>query len=289
MIYYNQDTRACISHDFIPLDNCKPKRPELFEIEPILRFITDSELENDSFYGFFSPRLFEKTGLSSDDIFPIDEDTFKKHDVVSISPHPISGRWLKNPIHQGKQHGGFRWRFDCLVSEAKISTSEIQEEFIYGTPNPEYFLYSHYFWATGKFWKKWAEKIQNILEMESSDNTFRAIINSRCSYKETNQYNYLVFLLERVAGLLAFSNKSPVAEYALRKRILHDAQHLGHLPTYLAPVGRALYFSEMFFLGEFRFPSLSHAFIIKLSNWWPAIDLTVRKILKKAPPDLPKK
>ena len=288
MIYYNEETRAEIPPEFIPLDNCEPERNTVFEIEPILRFIAESSLEDESFYGFFSNNLFKKTGLSVDDIFPIDEKILKRYEIISISPYPISGRWFKNPITQGKWHGGFRWRFDCLVSEAKISTPELQEEYIYGALSPEYFLYSHYFWAKGSFWKKWAENVQKVFAVENSDSTFRTIINTRCSYKGSTEYNYLIFLLERVAGLLAFSNKSPIAEYKLRKRILHDSENLQNLPNYLVPIGRFFYQSEVLFLGKFRFPSLSHAFLTQLSKWWPVIDLALRNIFKKRPPDSPK-
>jgi len=284
MIYYNQETRAGIPSEFIPLDNCVPERNEIFEIEPILRFIVESEIENDSFYGFFSPKLFEKTGLCADDIFPIDEKEFKHYDIISISPYPISERWFKNPIHQGKQHGSFRWRFDCLVSETKISAFELQEEFIYGTPNPKYFLYSHYFWAKGNFWKKWAENILKIFEKEMSDEIFRSVINADCVYKDHIQCNCLVFLLERVAGFLAFSNKSTVVEYQLKKRILYDSKHRPSLPNYLAPIGIILYLSEILFIGKSRFPSISHALLRILSKYWGMLDLELRKILRKPPP-----
>lgn len=281
MIYYNQETQNSIPPNFTPLDNRTPDRNELFEVEPILRFITESTIEDNSFYGFFSPRIFEKTGLSPKDLTLIEEADFSNCDIISISPHHVSGRWFKNPIHQGKWHGGFRWRFDYLVSETQISTYELQDEFIHGTPKQEYFLYSHYFWAKGSFWKRWAEIISKILEKEKTDTIFRAIINDRCLYKEHKHYTYIIFLIERIAGFLAFTNQTRIKEYQLKKRLLHDSKILQRLPRYIAPFGRAIYATEIFALGKYRFPSISHSFLIWLSELWEKLDPALRKLLRK--------
>ena len=64
-IYYNEETRKKILPGFIPLDNTKNLRPDWFEFWVILNFLRNNTLENDTWYGFLSPKFQQKTGFNS--------------------------------------------------------------------------------------------------------------------------------------------------------------------------------------------------------------------------------
>src|SRR5262249_23874509 len=104
-IYYSDQTRNILDPGFLPLDNRSNERPDWREYWPIRRFLSSAELREGDFYGFFSPRFKEKTGLSSDDVRRyIDAD----YDVISFSHFFDQSCAFANPFEQGEaHHAGF--------------------------------------------------------------------------------------------------------------------------------------------------------------------------------------
>ena len=64
-IYYSEQSRAQLDPGFLPLDNSANERPDWREYWPIRRFLLDNPLDPQTYYGFFSPKFREKTGLDA--------------------------------------------------------------------------------------------------------------------------------------------------------------------------------------------------------------------------------
>ena len=50
---------------FLVLDNSSNERPDWFEYWPIRKFLLNETLDEESFYGFLSPKFKQKTNLSA--------------------------------------------------------------------------------------------------------------------------------------------------------------------------------------------------------------------------------
>ena len=67
-IYYNETTKNSNDKGFIQLDNSSNNRKDWSEYWPIRNYLLNNNLEDDIYYGFFSPKFYEKTGLSSENV-----------------------------------------------------------------------------------------------------------------------------------------------------------------------------------------------------------------------------
>ena len=98
-IFYDEMTKNTISDPFIPLNN-SDGRKDWFEFWPILNFLINNRLKEDTFYGFLSPRFTLKTGLSGSDI---SEFLFKNNhiDVLLVSYSWDHLSYFLSPWEQG--------------------------------------------------------------------------------------------------------------------------------------------------------------------------------------------
>src|SRR6266567_2286503 len=97
-IFYSEDTRKMLDPGYIPLDNLSNERPDWREYWPIRRFLKNTELHENEYYGFLSPRFKEKTGLSSQQVKEFIEADY---DVISFSPFFDQGSFFLNLFEQG--------------------------------------------------------------------------------------------------------------------------------------------------------------------------------------------
>lgn len=282
MITYNEMTDKKIPSGFIKLPNYNPNRPDLYEVEPILSFITRSNINDNDYYGFFSPKVCEKTGLSATEILSIKTESIAKHDIISISPFPITMQHFLNPIvHADTAHGDFGWRFKYFASTIDTNHQLNLGDYTDGSVEHRYFLLSHFFWAKGSFWKTWATYVNRVLETESNDESYRNAIRAPCKYLSKNSdYTYLIFMLERLAGLLAFSGNLTVHQHKLKRRWLFELESHKKKPLMLIKVVKIIYGIEFFFLGEQRPPKFSHLFFRTLASIWHTIDSIAVTLLK---------
>ena len=282
MIFYDKETESMIPEGFIGLANTNPLRKDLFEVEPILRFITENQINDSDFYGFFSPRIFEKTGLDANDICSLDEKQLHRFDIISLDPGPVNLEQFSNSVAQGETgHGDFRWRFEYLISAINYSKKLHLDTFINFHVPERYFLLSHYFIAKGSFWKSWAVIVNEIFQFESCDKRYNEIINSRCLYERNlTEYTYIVFLIERVAGLIAFSENLTIFEAFLRTRWLNEFNKR-KWPKSLVSIGSYLYKLEFAMRGANQRPFIAHFVVKKLIYIHTVIDNRLKYFMKQ--------
>ena len=60
-IYYDEPSRQALDSGFIPLDNTDNLRPDWSELWVIRRFLLNTPLIEDQWYGFLSPKFTAKT------------------------------------------------------------------------------------------------------------------------------------------------------------------------------------------------------------------------------------
>ena len=99
-IPYSAPTLAQVEPGYRVLDNLANERPDWFEYWPIRRFLLAHALDDDAFYGFFSPKFGRKTLLSHDDVSRFVRASAAQADVVLFSPQPDMGAFFLNVFEQ---------------------------------------------------------------------------------------------------------------------------------------------------------------------------------------------
>lgn len=67
-IYYSEQTQRDSDRGFIGLDNLANARPDWREYWPIRNYLLKNRLNEDDYYGFFSPKFKAKTNLNADTV-----------------------------------------------------------------------------------------------------------------------------------------------------------------------------------------------------------------------------
>lgn len=115
-IFYNAESRAQIEPDYIPLDNTDGPS-DWFEMWPILRYIETHDLEDEAWYGFFSPKFPAKALQTLSDVKRLIEAN-PTADVALFSYNWTSLISFRNPFLQGEDsHPGL---ISCM--EAFLAT-----------------------------------------------------------------------------------------------------------------------------------------------------------------------
>lgn len=200
-IAYDAESLAKLpASGFKLLDNMSNERPDWFEYWPIRRFLLNTELSDEVWYGFFSPRFQEKTGLNASGVFQVIENLDARNgefDVVLFSPQPDMGAFFINVFEQGEMfHPGLmdisRNVLDYLGIRAPIETMVMDSRQI---------VFSNYFVAKAAFWRRWFGVTEAIFKLaESEVHPLSSALNTGTSYREGSQQK--VFLIERITSLL---------------------------------------------------------------------------------------
>ena len=164
-IFYNQDSKKMLDPGFIPLDNSLNERPDWYEFWVIRDFLKKHKLQENAFYGFFSPKFCLKTGFNSSVVFDAIEKCGEYCDVCIISNSWDQLAYFLNPFEQGEfWHPGLlkisQYFFDeiglnmdlaKLVTHSKIS------------------IFSNYIIAKPRFWKEWLTIADKFFEIAESN------------------------------------------------------------------------------------------------------------------------
>lgn len=207
LIAYNEATRAAASAPgWRMLDNLANPRPDWYEYWPIRRHLLAAEqagsLDEDAFYGFFSPKFTAKTGLDHAAVARFVAAHAAEADVLLFSPQPDMGAFFLNVFEQGET-------FDAGLIDAY---GRFLEQI--GRPVPlrqlvmdaRQVVFSNYFVARPAFWREWLalnEALFALCEGPHADGALQALqqaLTVPTSYAGGAQRK--VFLMERGASLL---------------------------------------------------------------------------------------
>ena len=203
-IFYNEATKAQIIPGFAPMDNSLNERPDWREYWPIRNYLINNTLDENSLYGFFSPKFFSKTGLSSAVCYEFINSQSNEVDVFSFSPMYDLGAYFKNSFLQCITQEPAS--ADCIRGAFNMLSSPIEiDSLIMHSGNN---IFCNFFVAKPKFWRAWFEKCEIIWANAESNNT--AIARGLNSFAATHDSPAAIktFVIERVASLLLATNTS---------------------------------------------------------------------------------
>lgn len=200
-IAYSQKTLTEVAPGYKILNNVDSAKNDWREYWPIRNYLLEEALDDNSYYGFFSPRFKEKTGLSHAQVTAFVQAAAPDADVISFSPQPDMGAFFLNIFEQEELfQPGF-----IAASEAFFEAIGIPLRLATLVMDSRQIIFSNYFVARPAFWREWLtwnEKLFAICEGE--DSTLKQPLVFETGYPGAVQRK--VFLMERIASLLLTVN-----------------------------------------------------------------------------------
>jgi len=202
-IAYNALTLATVNASgFKLLDNMANERPDWYEYWPIRHYLLNHTLEENVWYGFFSPRFQEKTGLGFEAVAATitagcERAQHGMPEVFLFSPQPDMGAFFLNVFEQGEMfHPGLmdaaKQVHAAIGMDAPIDTLVMDSRHI---------VYSNYFVARKPFWQAWFRLTEAIFAMaEDLAHPLSAALCGGTQYRGISQQK--VFVVERIASLM---------------------------------------------------------------------------------------
>lgn len=209
-IFYNAQVKSELDPGFIALDNEANIRSDWREYWPIRNYLLSHDLDEDSLYGFFSPKFKQKTGLVASDCYNFIGDNHESIDVFSFSPFFDVGAWYLNSFSQAmQQHPN---ACSAIINSLYIlSPAEALETLVMHSGNT---IFCNYFVAKPKFWRLWLEKCELIFsEAEANNSELSKDLNTAAD-RHHSSAPIKTFIIERIASLiLATDNQFKVKSY----------------------------------------------------------------------------
>lgn len=199
-IYYDEATRLSNDSGFLQLDNSFNERPDWSEYWPIRNYFKNNILEDNKYYGFFSPKFNSKTLLLSNDVTNLVNNSHE--DVISFSPYYDQSAYALNIFEQAlANHEGIQEHISNIFKNIN--------------PNIDIFsiimpasrtIFCNFFVAKRIFWLEWFH-ICEILFSQAEDQKsilFKSL-NTLIPYGK-EFYPVKVFIIERMASYLLHIN-----------------------------------------------------------------------------------
>jgi hypothetical protein len=210
-IFYNEPTKLLLDPGLLPLDNTANERPDWYEFWVIRNFLRNNTLDENSWYGFLSPKFNKKTGIASKDIFAFLEIVKDQSDVALISYPWDQIAYFKNPFIQGDVwHPGIMDLSQKVFEHLgyKIDLTELVSH----TVN---FTFSNFIIAKPAYWREWlvmADRFYELVENQTSE--LAASLRSLTNYKNiASEAPMKTFIQERMPAIILAENKYRIAVF----------------------------------------------------------------------------
>lgn len=199
-IYYSEQARSELDPGFLPLDNLANERPDWREYWPMRRFLSSQPLDSERYYGFLSPRFRQKTGLTAAAVHEFVRRQDGAPDVISFSPFFDQMAFPLNIVELAAV------RHDCAATFAQCATLVApafrMDQSVMTSLDT---VYCNYFVAKPRFWAEWLRACEQIFETAEHGLTPLGEALNRAVMYETASAPAKVFIIERVASLLLWS------------------------------------------------------------------------------------
>lgn len=196
-IAYSPATRDAIEPGYAVLDNLANLRPDWFEYWPIRQYLASHDLDDDAFYGFFSPKFGAKTLRSHADVVRFVQDAAPRADVVLFSPQPDMAAFFLNVFEQAETFDpGLGAAFEAfLVAVGRpVKLGQL-------VMDSRQIVFSNYFVARPSFWRAWSALADAFFDAcEGPPSELQRALTAPTTYPGAAQRK--VFLSERIASLL---------------------------------------------------------------------------------------
>lgn len=194
-IAYSQATLENVPPGFLVMHHVNSGRDDWREYWPIRRFLLETELDDQAYYGFFSPRFAEKTGLPHAFVTQFVQQS--DADVVSFSPQPDMGAFFLNVYEQEElfQPG------TLAASQHFADAAGLEVQLARLVMDSRQIIFSNYFVARPAFWRAWLALNEQLFAIcEGADSDLKSELTFATSYPGAVQRK--VFVMERMASLL---------------------------------------------------------------------------------------
>jgi 2-polyprenyl-3-methyl-5-hydroxy-6-metoxy-1,4-benzoquinol methylase len=206
-IYYSEQTHAELDPGFLPLDNSANERPDWREYWPMRRFLLGRELEPDCHYGFFSPKFKQKTTLTAAVVTDFVRQRGATADVISFSPFFDQMAFPLNIMELAVVNHDCRETFaQCAALVAP--GFDIERSVMSSLET----VFCNFFVAKPAFWREWLAKCELLFELAEQGLTPLGQALNRVVTYGTATAPAKVFVIERVASLLLWSQKQWTVE-----------------------------------------------------------------------------
>ena len=200
-IAWSDEVMAQIEPGYGILDNRHDNRHDWREYWPMRKFLLTQRLDEDTYYGFFSPKFAGKTGLSYQDVTDFVTAAPADTDVFTFSPQPDMGSFFLNVFEQNELFDpGFNAASEAFLAAAgrPVAVGELLMD-------SRQTVFSNFIIAKPTFWRAWLalnEKLFAICEGAGEDKTtaLQQALTRSTEYPDDVQRK--VFLMERIASLL---------------------------------------------------------------------------------------
>jgi len=187
---------------FEVLDNSGNERPDWFEYWPIRKFLLNQALDENTFYGFLSPKFKLKTSLSSADVREFILAAGSAVDVVLLSPSIHNSAYYLNVFEHGDaEHPGLK-----SVAKALFDRLELFSDLDSLVSDSRNTVHSNYFIAKPRFWRAWLainEKMYAIAE--TPGDALGEALCAPTTYRGATHVQMKIFVMERIATWLLTS------------------------------------------------------------------------------------
>jgi len=197
-IAWSTETLAAVQPPMRVLDNLSNLRSDWREAWPIRRFLLDNVLDENKFYGFFSPRFSDKTGFDGTALKEFIDDQAPDVDVITFSPQADMGSLFLNVFEQAEVFDpGFSATaqafFDAIGLEIDVNQLVMDNRHI---------VFSNYLVAKPRFWRQWLELTGRLFDVceQEGDSSLKASLLTKTNYEGGLQRK--VFLAERLTSVL---------------------------------------------------------------------------------------
>lgn len=197
-ICYSHETLDDVPEGFGILNNLDNPRPDWREFWPIRQYLLSHDLEEDVFYGFFSPRFNYKTALTMENIQNQVHAHGKENDVLIFSPFWDLSALFTNPFFQGEFfHPGLmacsQMFMQAVRQDLKLS------ELVMHSDNT---VFCNYFIAKKKFWLRWLELAEKLFaSAEAGETALGQALNQDTIYSH-DLLPQKIFVQERLVNIL---------------------------------------------------------------------------------------
>jgi hypothetical protein len=194
---YSPETLASIEPGYKVLDNLENSRPDWYEYWAIRRFLLSETLDDNAYYGFFSPKFGTKTGLTHAQVTQFVQAHAASTDVFLFSPQPDMGAFFLNVFEQGEAFDpGLIDSFSSLL-ESIGRTGALRQMVM----DSRQVVFSNYFIARPAFWREWLSVNEALFAVcEGPESPLQLALTQQTTYPGAAQRK--VFLMERVASYL---------------------------------------------------------------------------------------
>ena len=206
-IFYDLPTKASLERGYRPLDNTGNERPDWYELWPIRKFLLSNKLDPDAWYGFFSPRFNEKTGVEYHHVHQFVSHFQDQADVTFFPRAWDHVAYFRNVfVHGELEHPGLIEMTQRFLADIEININ-LQELVTHSTNA----VYSNNVVAKPKYWNAWLNLANSFYEyVEDGKNKNALAIQNETRYG-ARQAPMRAFIQERLAAILTQTEKYRIA------------------------------------------------------------------------------